>query len=147
MSDRRSFFRQFLGHMNIAIEESRGRQHFKLSDVWEMDEPTFRQLKLRLREDVTLRIEGKNSTAIKSNEQPVALYITGTEEEALFAGVKKHLSVEEMIQELQRSFGHETDAGYRLTRDYLLSLVKQEILVPANDVYLPKTAKKEEMNE
>lgn len=147
MNDRRAFFQHFMGYLNIFYEEARGHRHFKLEDLWKLNEEMFRKLKIRVREGVQICIDEQEGTAVNANGEKIALYKTGTEQEVLFRSIQKRRTVDEMIKQIHSQYELEVSACYTLIRNYILELVKQGICVPANDVHYKQESNKKEENK
>lgn len=142
MSERRDFFKHFIKEFVVLTQEASGHRHFKLSDLWKLDESKFRQLVFRVRPGVVLQRSERDIRA-KTTKEPVVLCTTGTDQETLFRLMQQRLSVGDMVERLKQD-NHETiEETFQTVRSFLLFLVQEHICIPANDVYYEPDKKQE----
>ncbi len=133
MTQRRDFFKRLFSELYVLKEEAQGRRHFKLSDLWKLEETKFRQLKLRVLEGVEVQYKGKEICAKNLKKETVVLCATGTAEEDMFRLMQQRMAAGEIAGEL--ASGADGPDRFQQVRMFLLSLVKKGVCVPANPVY------------
>jgi len=135
MTKRRDFFKEFFSHLYVLTEEVKGHRHFKLPDLWKLDDAKFRQLKFRVREGVALNYTDQEIRCVKNEDETLLICARATALEKMFHLMQQRLTVGEIAEQLVQEVACEKDAIFQDVREFMLSLVKQAVCVPANDVY------------
>ncbi|MBN2102581.1 hypothetical protein JW835_00905 [bacterium] len=134
MTQRREFFKRFFAELSYLKDEARGRRHFKLSDLWKLDENKFRQLKFRVREGVAVQYSEQDIRAKKKDDDPVFLCDTGTGQESIFRLMQQRLSVGEITERIAVDRDQKQENAFHEVRSFLLFLIKESVCIPANDI-------------
>lgn len=135
MTQRREFFKELLSHIYVMKEEMAGHRHFKLTDLWKLDESKFRQLKLRIRDDVSIKEAGGKIVALKSDGEEVFLFKKESQHEYIFNLLKQKIIINSIVEKFTLEHDATSDEAFQFVRDVALSLVKQSICIPANDIH------------
>lgn len=134
MVKRRDFFKKFLFNMNIFKDEIKGVKHFKLTDLWGLEEQQFKSLTFKLKDNIVINESSNEIMAVCPSGKNIIICKKNTIEEDVFKLFQEELCVEEILEYIsfEKKKGFDTDFLY--VRDYLLSLVKQNICIPSNDL-------------
>ena len=135
MTQRRDFFKELFSHLYVMKEEMAGRRHFQLTDLWKLDETKFQQLKLRVREGVAIQYDEKEIKGIKNEKETFLICARSTDQEKMFQLMQHRLTMGEIAERLALEDEPETETRFQDVREFMLSLVKASICIPANDVY------------
>lgn len=135
MTQRRDFFKELLSHLYVMKEEMSGRRHFQLTDLWKLDETKFKQLKLRVRQGVAINYDENEIRTKKKDNETFLICARGTDQETMFHLMQERLTMGEIAERLLQESAPETESRFQEVRQFMLSLVKASICVPANDVY------------
>ncbi|MCU0645510.1 MAG: hypothetical protein MUC94_14795 [bacterium] len=135
MTQRRDFFKELFSHLYVMKEEIAGRRHFQLTDLWKLDETKFKQLKLRLREGVAIQYGEQEIKGIKKDNESFLICSRNTTHEKMFHWMQQRLTMGEIAERLAAESEPQTDPQFQGVREFMLSLVKASICIPANDVY------------
>ncbi|MCI0494118.1 hypothetical protein L0Z72_03855 [candidate division KSB1 bacterium] len=135
MTQRRDFFKELFSHLYVMKEEMAGRRHFQLTDLWKLDETKFRRLKLRVREGVAIQSDEQEIRSVKKDNEIFFICAKGTDQEKMFHLMQQRLTMGEIAESLTPEGESETETRFPEVREFMLSLVKASICVPANDVY------------
>ncbi len=135
MTQRRDFFKELLSNLYVMKEEIAGRRHFQLTDLWKLDDTKFKQLKLRVRQDIAIQYGEQEIRGVKKDNETFLICAKGTGQEKMFHLMQQRLTMGEIVERLATESEPEIETGFQYVREFMLSLVKQAICVPANDVY------------
>lgn len=135
MTQRRDFFKELFSHLYVMKEEMAGRRHFQLTDLWKLDEAKFKQLKLRVREGVAIQYDEQEIRSVKNEKETFLICVRGTDQEKMFHLMQQRLTMGEIAERFAVESEPETETRFQDVREFMLSLVKESICVPANDVY------------
>ena len=135
MTQRRDFFKELFSHLYVMKEEMAGRRHFQLTDLWKLDETKFKQLKLRVREDIAIQYGEQEIRGVKKDNETCLICAKGTDQEKMFQLMQQRLTMGEIAERLAPEGEPETETRFQDVRQFMLSLIKSSICIPANDVY------------
>jgi hypothetical protein len=144
MTQRRDFFKELFSHLYVMKEEIAGHRHFQLTDLWKLDKTKFKQLKFRVREGVAIQYDDQEIRSVKNDNETFLICAKGTDHEKMFQLMQQRLTVGEIAEHLALEAELEAETRFHDVREFILSLVKVSICIPANDVYYePENSKME----
>lgn len=135
MTKRRDFFKEFFSHLQVIKEEAKGNRHFKLTDLWNLDHVKFREMKFRIREGVAIHFGDTDIRGSKDEKETVFLCAKGSEQERMFQLMQQRLTVGDIVKALAADGTSDDAAQFEKVREFLLSLIKQTICVPAIHIH------------
>ncbi|MFZ5516588.1 MAG: hypothetical protein ACOY90_08100 [Candidatus Zhuqueibacterota bacterium] len=116
-------------------EECDGHRHFKLTDLWKLDENKFRQLKFRVRDNVAIKENAGDIFIVNKNDEPLGQYCKGSPEVFFLSHIKQGLGIHLISMNFSSEYKLPIDEGFQRVREIALQFVQQGICIPANDVH------------
>jgi len=145
MTQRRYFFKELLSRIYMMKEDFDGHRHFKLADLWKLDENKFRQLKLRIREDVSIDENASDIFFVNRDNESLGHFSKGSPEYFILSLIKQGLGIHIIVMNFSSEYTLPIDESFQRVREIVLQFVQQGICIPANDVHYEPLDQKEQL--